>query len=515
MYNEFFGFSEKPFELIPDPRFLYLPRSHREALASMTHALKNRNGFISVTGDVGTGKTTLIHSLLTHLDKSVKTVHIFHTTLAFDELLKTILSELHVANIREDTTNLVHQLAQYVRQLNSKNEMLVIIIDEAQNLLPIVMKELQKLTPLASKGLKIVFVGQPGFEDKLNSEGLEPLRQSIETRRQIKGFSEEESAKYIDHRLRLVGGSGAEIFSPEALSLICSYSRGIPRVINVLCDNALLMGFRSSTKKIEVDMIHEIIRNLEGPSPRKGVLSSNAAVNKFHAFPSGSNFFFRKTTLIIILSFLCLGAFIFLTHRYLQQRSAEISEIKSLQSQEVDTKPLSESTSTQKTPPPPQKTPLPAPVAALGRDYMLKKIVTVKKGQTLSQLTQEYYGMVNLTLIDLLMELNPTITNVNLILVDQEIKIPNLTEELLIIPSPDHTYKIHAGTFETPDPGRLYGDEPASKGKEVETLLRNVSPRETWHRVLIGKFDNREEALKTILLLKEKRLLPAFGGLLK
>jgi hypothetical protein len=171
--------------------------------------------------------------------------------------------------------------------------------------------------------------------------------------------------------------------------------------------------------------------------------------------------------------------------------------------------------SSQKALPPSQKTPPPAPVAALGREYTLKKIVAVRKGQTISQLTQEYYGMVNLTLIDLLLELNPAITNVNLILVDQEIKIPNLTEKLLIAPAPDRTYKIHAGTFDAPDPPKLYGDEPALKGQQVETLPRSVSPRETWHRVLIGKFDNKEDALKMIFLLKEKGLLPAFGGLLK
>jgi general secretion pathway protein A len=515
MYNEFFGFSETPFEPTPNPKFLYLSRSHREALASMTHAVKNRKGFISVTGDVGTGKTMLIHAFLTRLDERVRTVHIFHTTLTFNELLKTILSELHVANIKEDTTDLLSQLAQYVRQLNSKDEMLAIIIDEAQDLPPIVMKDLQMIAPLGSKGMKIVFVGQPGFEDKLKAEDLGPLKQSIETRRQIRGFSEEESAKYIDHRLKLAGRSSLEIFSPEALSLICSYSRGIPRVINILCDNALLMGFRSSTKKIEVDMIHEVIRNLEGPRRRRAVLSSTAVVNKFHAFPFGLNFLFKKATPIIALSLLCLGAFIFLTHRYLRQKSTDISEIKSLQSHEVNTPPPSAPKSSQKTPPPPQKTPSPAVTAALGREYTLKKIVAVGKGQTISQLTQEYYGMVNLTLIDLLLELNPAINNVHLILVDQEIKVPNITEVLLIIPSSDHTYRIHAGTFETPDSAKLYSDEQVLKEKKIEIVPRNVSPRETWHRVLIGKFDNKEEALKMIFLLKEKGLLPAFGGILK
>jgi hypothetical protein len=180
-------------------------------------------------------------------------------------------------------------------------------------------------------------------------------------------------------------------------------------------------------------------------------------------------------------------------------------EIKSLQSHNV---PPSTSASSRRTPPS-------APVATLGREYSLKKIVAVKKGQTISQLTQEYYGIVNLTLIDLLLELNPAITNVHLILVDQEIKIPNITEPLLIIPSPGHTYKIHAGTFENPDPAKLYSDERGLRGKKIEVLPRKVSPHETWHRVMIGKFENKDEVLKMVFVLKEKGLLPAFGGLPK
>jgi hypothetical protein len=270
----------------------------------------------------------------------------------------------------------------------------------------------------------------------------------------------------------------------------------------------LLAGFRLSQKKIDVDIVRGVIKNLEGPSLRKTIPSATAVVNKFHGFSFGLQFLFKKASLVIIVSLLCLGAIIFLTHRYLQQKSAKILEIKSLKSPEVDIRPSSASTASRGTPPS-------TPVATPGREYTLKKIVGIKKGQTISQLTQEYYGMVNLTLIDLLLELNPAITNVHLILVDQEIKIPNITEKLLITQSPDHTYKIHAGTFEVPDPATLYGAESVLKAKKIEILPRKVSPRETWHRVMIGKFDNKDEALKMIFLLKEKGLLPAFGGLLK
>lgn len=504
MYNEFYGFSERPFELTPNPRFLYLTRSHREALASMTHGIKNRKGFISMTGGVGTGKTTLIHSLLNHLDQKVKTVLIFHTTITFIDLLKTVLQELDLTTVKENRMDLLHQLIQYLVLMGKRDETLVIIIDEAQKLPQKVMEELQMFSDLRSKGIQIVFVGQPELEDKLNSESLKQLRQSIEIRRQIRGLSEEESKEYIDHRLTLVGSSSSQIFSPEALSLICSYAQGIPRVINTLCDNALLMGSNSFKKKIEVDIVREVIKNMEGPSLQRMIPSLPAGVKKFHAFPFGLRFLLKKASLIIMVSLLCLGTFIFLTRRHTEQKSAKTWDIKSLANHPADTESPSTSTS-------PQTNPPSASMAAVGRQYKLNEMITVKKRQTISQLTQKYYGIVNVTLIDFLLEVNPNITNVHLIMVDQKIKIPNITEELLIIQSADRTYKIHAGTFETPDSARLYSDEPVLKGKKIEILPRKVSPRETWYRVMIGKFDNKNEVSKTISLLRRKGLLPAFG----
>jgi len=504
MYTEFYGFSEKPFELTPDPKFLYVTRSHREALASMIHGIKNRKGFISMTGEAGTGKTTLIYSLLKHLDEKVKTVLIFHTTITFTDLLKTILRELNLATIKENRIDLLHQLIQYSVLMCNRGETLVIIIDEAQDIPQKVMEELQMFSDLESKGIQIVFVGQPELEDRLSSESLRQLKRGIEIRRQIRGLSEEESKEYIDHRLRLVGSSSSEIFSPKALSLICTYARGIPRVINALCDNALLTGYSLFKKNIDVDIIREVIKRMEGPNRKEKAFSSTDIADTFHPFPFGLRFLLKKSCLVIIISMLCLGVFIFLTHRHAKQKSTKTWNIESLQSHDPDTEPASTSASS-------QMAPSSHPIAAMGREYKLREIAAVKNGQTMSQLTQKYYGIVNISLLDFLLELNPEITNVHLILVDQKIKIPHITEDLLIIPYPDRTYGIHAGTFDTSDPAERYRGEPVLKGKKIEILSRKVSPRETWYRVMIGKFENKDEALKTISLLKRKGLLPAFG----
>jgi phage tail protein X len=182
--------------------------------------------------------------------------------------------------------------------------------------------------------------------------------------------------------------------------------------------------------------------------------------------------------------------------------------IKSIISSDADTEPISTSTSSQMTTPP-------SSIDTRGGEHKLKEIVSVKEGQTISQLTQKYYGTVNETLVDHILDLNPGITNVHLIMVDQKINIPKITEELLIIQSPDHTYKIHVGTFQNPGVVRFYRNEPALKGKIIEIVPRKVSPHDTWYRVVVGPFGHKDECLKTVDQLREKRLLPVFGDILK
>ena len=531
MYKKFYGFSEKPFELTPDPKFLFFTPSHRKAMASMSYGIKERKGFISITGEVGTGKTTLIHSLLNSLDEKVKTVFIFHTTITFKDLLKIILQELDIAVMDESKMGLLRQLIQYLTQMASMDEILAIIIDEAQNLPKEVMEELQMFSNLEPKLVQIVLVGQPELEEKLNSsESLRQLKQNIGIRDQIRALSEEESKEYIDHRLRLVGSSSFETFTPKATSMICLYAQGIPRIINILCDNAFRIGYSLSKKRIDVDIILEVIKEMEGPSIQKTMPISTTVVNKFRPFPFRLNFFLNKTSLAI-LSLLFLGALILLTHGYLQRRPTKISNIKSFKDLYFDTKPSSPSPSTQTKTEGLSKNEIRHPLGGSEavstelfqsasppstsfttsrREDKFQEVITVKEGQTISYLTLKYYRMVNQTLMDLVLDFNPEITNVHLILVDQKIKIPNITEELLIIRSPDHSYKIHVGTFQTPDPARLFRYEPVLKGKKIEVLPRKVSLQETWYRVVIGEFNDKDEVLKVIHLLKGKGLLPAF-----
>jgi type II secretory pathway predicted ATPase ExeA len=328
MYNKFYGFSDNPFGVTPDPRFLYLTSSHREALNSMIDGIKNRRGFISITGEAGTGKTTLIYSLLNHLDEKVKIVSIFHSAVTFKELLKIILSELDLGVIEESEPDFLYRLAKYLTQMVA-DETIAIIIDEAQNLREEVMQELQMFSNLEPKVIQVVLVGQPEFEDKLNSQGLSQFKQRIRIKRQIGVLTGEESMDYIDRRLRLVGRSSSQMFTPKALSMICSYAQGIPRMINILCDNAFLMSFNLSQKKIDVNIIREVIKDIKGPSLQKTILSSiTTALREFRPSPNRLKLSPKKVSLAI-LSAICLGGLILLTQDYLQRRPANTWNIES------------------------------------------------------------------------------------------------------------------------------------------------------------------------------------------
>jgi general secretion pathway protein A len=498
MYNKFYGFSENPFEVTPNPRFIYFTPNHRRVITSITDGIKNRRCFISITGEVGIGKTTLIRFILGKLEieEKVKTVFIFHTTITFKELLKNILLELDQEVTNGSKGALLRQLSEYSIQMAARDETLVVFIDEAQDLPKEVLGELGMLPRL--EAFQIVFVGQPEFEDKLNSQGLRQLKKRIGVTHQIAALTGEESKSYINHRLRLVGSTSSKVFAPRALSMICPHSRGIPRIINILCDNAFLTGYSLSQKKIDVDIIREVIKDMENPFPEKSFLSPIiTAVKEFHLFPPRVNVLQSKTALVV-LSILCLGGFVLLIDRYFQPKTAKTWDLKSLRNPYVNRQP----------------SPM-LPFPQESESDKLKEVVTVEGGQTLSSLAKKYYHAANTTLVALILDFNPEITNANLITVDQRIKIPKMTEELLIMLSTDHTYKIHLGTFQNPKFVMFYRDESALKGKAIEILPRKVSPRDTWYRVVVGPFGHKDECLKIIDHLRDKGLLPIFGEILK
>ncbi len=266
MYNEFFGFSEEPFRLTPDPSFFFTGMSHGEALSSLRSGIKEKKGIITITGDVGTGKTTLIYALLKDLKENIKTAFISNPRLPFKQLLKAVLWDLKVPVIGTSTFTLLQKFDLYLQERSADHETVVIIIDEAQNLSSKVLEDLDKLFQRENPGANLLLtllVGQLELEANLDSEELRHLKRRITLQRRLSPLNWEESKDYIDHRLKIVGSSLSKVFTPEAVDLICEYAKGIPRVVNKVCDQALFAGYSSSIQRIDAMIAKAVIREEE------------------------------------------------------------------------------------------------------------------------------------------------------------------------------------------------------------------------------------------------------------
>lgn len=264
MYEKFFDFSEKPFNTTPDTKFFFPSAKHQEALNSLVYAVEERKGFVVITGEIGAGKTTVSRSLLNKLNLNTKVALITNTHLSAKELIAAILDELEVEYHGGNKQKLLSQLNDYLIKQLAAGINVVLIIDEAQNLSTKVMEEVRMLSNLETekeKLIQIILMGQPELRQKLSHPKLEQFRQRIAVYYHINPLNKEETRDYIFHRLSLVNSNGyKDIFSSEAIESIFAGSRGIPRLINLFCDSALLSGFTYDTKVITDKIIEEVIR---------------------------------------------------------------------------------------------------------------------------------------------------------------------------------------------------------------------------------------------------------------
>ncbi|MDP3730429.1 MAG: AAA family ATPase [Candidatus Omnitrophota bacterium] len=267
MYRQFFGLKEKPFNITSDPNFLYLSRVHKEAFDHLIYGVKERKGFLEITGEVGAGKTTLCRALLNHLDINTKSAFIFNSTLPEAQLFQTILEDFGVSVGKKTKVSMLRQFNNFLLEELSKNNNVVLIIDEAQNLKAQVLEELRILSNLETEKEKLfqmILVGQPELKNKLNAPNLKQLRQRIGVRFHITSLPSDETGDYIYHRLKVAGSDGSIKFSDGALDTIYKYSGGIPRLINTVCDKALLSAYVLETKYIDSNIIEKCIKEIEG-----------------------------------------------------------------------------------------------------------------------------------------------------------------------------------------------------------------------------------------------------------
>jgi general secretion pathway protein A len=268
MYLTFYGLNKEPFHITPDPEFLYLSPSHKEALASIIYGIEQRKGFVAIVGAVGVGKTTILRSYLETADrKHLKIIYIFNARLSFEGLLRTIYQELGLTIEKSDVVELVNNLYQYLIDEYKQGNNVILVVDEAQNMPIETLENLRMLSNLETskdKLIQIVLVGQPEFEEGLNLTRLRQLKQRLAIRSTILPLSKRESLDYIRHRLAKAGAGKVPIFTKGALSKIVDHARGIPRVINVLGDNALVTGFGYQRKPVTGKIVREVITDFRG-----------------------------------------------------------------------------------------------------------------------------------------------------------------------------------------------------------------------------------------------------------
>ncbi len=274
MYTQFYGFLKKPFNVIPDPKFFHLTPFHKETLASMINGFDKGNGFVSISGESGLGKTTMVYALLKHLKEKGNNVFIFRANTPFKQLIKNILIELKVPFAEDGEKPLLHILNEYLILRLFRDENIGFIIDEAQNLPKELWDELRMLSNLEgpkSKFLQIALIGQPELEVMLDTKELKEIKERIGIRAQLHPLTNEECAIYIDHYLNLAGSSSSKIFTQEAISLVYFFTKGIPQTINSLCDKALQIGYSASQRKIDENIIYEAMKEMDSSILEKPV----------------------------------------------------------------------------------------------------------------------------------------------------------------------------------------------------------------------------------------------------
>jgi len=268
MYEKYYGFNKKPFEITPDPRFFYLSEKHKEALAHLRYAIREGKGFSVITGEVGTGKTTLVHMILSSLDQNVRIANIFNPLMEPEDFLDYICVDLGIRKKGGGTRGQnITLLYHFLLECFERKDRVFLIIDEAQNLDSNLLEEVRLLTNLETsrnKLLHVILLGQPELNKTLADKKFRALKQRITTRYNLNALNLAETKEYILFRLKKAGARNLSLFDNGAVKAIYKYSKGIPRLINIVCDNSLITGFSRDLNRIRKPVILESIRDLEG-----------------------------------------------------------------------------------------------------------------------------------------------------------------------------------------------------------------------------------------------------------
>jgi general secretion pathway protein A len=487
VYNSYFGFLESPFSVTPDPRFFYTNPTYVEVDASLRYGIEAKKGFIVVTGEVGTGKTTLLRKLLRSFETTVRSVFIFNTHLSFPELLQVALHDLGLASKDLSKVRMLEDLNGYLIKQIQQGHTVAMLIDEAQDLSVEALEDLRLLSNLETdqqKLLQIVLMGQPELDAKLDQPALRQLKHRVAIHSRLTPLKHEEVNSYIDFRLRMAGYEGRALFHREAVQQIAFYSKGIPRLVNIICDNALLIAYAESRKIVSIDIIKQVARDLRIDSRLQGTEATPARpisaiprqkfkhnpLKEFHSATSRRFVGAGVATALGLLFFAVASPVI-----DPRNKDTAVSD-KSLEARSHDTEMVRKDA---------------------GAEVELKargQRVIIRHGATIYKIAGDVYGA-NVALgMDLIKEFNPQIENLNWVFAGQDLVLPYLTRETLLKQQPDGSYNLIVASFRSRTGAGEQARLLSNQDYPVAVTTRSVADDLSLYRVEIYGLKNLDEA---------------------
>lgn len=499
MYNSYFGFSVSPFRVTPDPSLFYSNPVYEEAYANLRYGIEAKKGFIVITGEVGTGKTTLLRKLMTHTSEGViHTVYVFNTYLNFVELLQVIHYDLGLGQKEANKVKLLQDLNDFlIAQLKDGN-IVSVLVDEAQNLSDEALEGLRLLSNLETdqeKLIQIVLMGQPELQTRLDQPSLRQLKQRVALQCRLVPLKAEEVCRYIDFRLKAAGYTGKRLFHPDAYRQIAVASNGIPRLVNIICDNALLCAFGRSEKIISKDIINEVAGDLrlrpQTEITQKQIISSPIDTQPDANIPTGKSATklpqrklrrlarFGLETCLVIVGLITVASFI-------DPRNFLVNAGRTLETAKGNLNGWALFMSHQQAAPPKANAQVEVEVK--------EQRVIIPQGSSIYKIATEAYGTKNGLGMDLIKEFNPGIKSLARVAAGRALLLPSLTPETLLRRQADGSYRLIVASFQSPTAADEYAQRLRNTGYQVSITPRKVSEDLLLYRIEIDGLQNPEEA---------------------
>ena len=495
MYNSYFGFRESPFSVTPDPRFFYANPIYLEAFATLRYGIEAKKGFIVITGEVGTGKTTLLRKLLHTLADTVHSVLIFNSCLSFPEILQVTLQDLGLTATDHNKVQMLQELNDYLIKQLRLNQTVMMLIDEAQNLSDEVLENLRLLSNLETdqeKLIQIVLVGQPELHAKLGQLHLRQLKQRIALQCRLNPLAPTEVGPYIYSRLAVAGYEGNSLFDPEAVERIAAYSNGIPRVMNIICDNALLTAYAEAQQIVSANMIEAVARDLElTPEPSVAethhdrvvlapkIREGRKLVTLNNRVPWGSGAYATRAgvgALLVMFAFVVVAAVV---------NSRKLVGIAGMGIGRSFDRFVSSSEAA------PEKQ---RAGNTVKRQY---KRVIIQPGSTIQKIAADTYGSNTILGMDLIKDFNPQIQNLNRVSPGQDLLLPPLSPETLLREQSDGSYRFIVASFSNRPDALAYVRVLSNQGYQATIIPSRIAADLSLQRVEIVGLKNLQEAMQT------------------